>query len=66
MHVIKEIPFGEKSIRLSTNEVVTVPNIIRMLIPESIVRQYLAYAEESNVKKKISHLFTLGMFIAQC
>ena len=48
-HVIQDLPFGEKSIKLSTNEVVTVPNIIPMLIPESIVRQYLAYAEESNV-----------------
>ena len=48
-HVIQDLPFGEKSIKLSTNEVVTVPNVIRMLIPESIVRQYLAYAEESNV-----------------
>ena len=47
-HVIQDLPFGEKSIKLSTNEVVTVPNVIRMLIPESIVKQYLAYAEESN------------------
>ena len=47
-HVIQDLPFGEKIITLSTNEVVTVPNVIRMLIPESIVKQYLAYAEESN------------------
>lgn len=40
--------FGDKTITLSTSEVVTVPNVIRMLIPESIVKQYLAYAEESN------------------
>ena len=26
----------------------TVPNVIRMLIPETIVKQYLAFAEESN------------------
>ena len=47
-HVIQDLPFDEKIITLSTNEVVTVPNVIRMLIPESIVKQYLAYAEESN------------------
>lgn len=41
--------FGDKTITLSTSEVVTVPNVIRMLIPESIVKQYLAYAEESNL-----------------
>ena len=47
-HVIQDLPFGEKTITLSTKEVVTVPNVIRMLIPESIVKQYLAYAEETN------------------
>ena len=47
-HVIQDLPFGEKTITLSTNEVVTVPNVIRMLISETIVKQYFAYAEESN------------------
>ena len=47
-HVIQDLPFGEKTITLSTNEVVTVPNVVRMLIPESIVKQYLVYAAESN------------------
>lgn len=47
-HVIQDLPFGEKTIKLSTNEVVTVPNVIRMMIPETIVKQYLTYAEESN------------------
>ena len=47
-HVIQDLPFGQRSIKLSTNEVVTVPNVVRMMIPESIVKQYFAYAEESN------------------
>ena len=47
-HVIQDLPFGEKTIKLSTNNIVTVPNVIRMLIPETIVKQYLAYAEETN------------------
>ena len=47
-HVIQDLPFGQKSIKLSTKEVVIVPNVVRMMIPESIVKQYLAYAEESN------------------
>ena len=42
------MPFGEKSIEFSTKEIVKVPNVIRMLIPESIVKQYLAYADEGN------------------
>lgn len=45
-HVIQDLPFGERSVKLSTKEVVTVPNVIRMMIPESIVKQYLAYSEE--------------------
>lgn len=45
-HVIQDLPFGEKSIKLSTKEVITVPNVIRMMIPESIAKQYLAYSQE--------------------
>ena len=49
-YVIQDMSFGQKSIELSTKEIVRVPNVIRMLIPESIVRQYLAYAVESDFK----------------
>ncbi|CAB4030368.1 Hypothetical predicted protein [Paramuricea clavata] len=44
------MPFGQKSIELSTEEIVKVPNVIRMLIPESIIKQYLGYAVENNFK----------------
>ena len=37
-HVIKDLPFGEKSVKLSTKEIITVPNSIRMIIPESILK----------------------------
>ena len=37
-HIIQDLPFGEKSITLSTKEVILVPNVVRMLIPESIDR----------------------------
>ena len=49
-HVIQDLPFGDRSLTLSTKEVISVPNFVRMLIPESIVRQYLAYNEECNFK----------------
>lgn len=45
-HVIQDLPFGEKSIKLSTKEIITVPNVIRMIIPESIVKQYMTYSQE--------------------
>ena len=47
-HVIQDLPFGQRLIKLSTKEVVTVPNVVPMMIPETIVKQYFAYAEESN------------------
>ena len=45
-HFIQDLPFGEKSIMLSSKEVIKVPNVMRLLIPESIVKQYQAYTEE--------------------
>ncbi len=46
-HIIQDLPFGEKSIKLSSKEVLTVPNVIRTMIPETIVRQYKAFADET-------------------
>ena len=46
-HVIQDVPFGQKSIKLSTKDVITVPNVIRMMVPESIVKHYLAYSTKS-------------------
>ena len=44
--IIQDLPFGEKSIKLSSKEVITVPNVVRLMIPESIATQYQTYAEE--------------------
>ena len=46
-HVIQDLPFGERTITLSTQETIKIPNVIRMAIPERLVRQYQAYCEES-------------------
>ena len=46
-YVIQNVP-EQKSIDLSTKKIVKVSNVIRILIPESIVKQYLAYVVESN------------------
>lgn len=46
-HVIQDLPFGAKTITLSTKEVIQVPNVVRNMIPELIVRQYQAYCEKS-------------------
>ena len=44
--IIQDLPFGEKDIKLSSKQVITVPNVVRLMIPESIVTQYQTYAEE--------------------
>jgi len=47
-HIIQDLPFGGKTIKLSTNEQVRVPNVIRLIIPERIVQQYQLYCQESS------------------
>ena len=45
-HVIQDLLFGAKTITLSTNEVIQVPNVVRNMIPERIVCQYQKYSAE--------------------
>ena len=47
-HVIQDVPFGARTITLSTNEVIQVPNVVRSIIPERIVCQYQEYSAEQN------------------
>ena len=44
-HIIQDLPFGEKTLKLSSNAEVKVPNVVRSLIPEQIVLQYLGYCK---------------------
>ena len=46
-HIVQDLPFGEKSFKLSSNAVIKVPNVIRSIIPEHIVKQYQSYGLES-------------------
>ncbi|CAH3031128.1 unnamed protein product, partial [Pocillopora meandrina] len=45
-HVIQDVPFGERLLKLSTGEVIKTPNVIRMMIPGRIVQQYQQYCSE--------------------
>ena len=47
-HVIQDVPFGEKLLKLSTGEIIKTPNVIRTMIPERIVQQYQQYCCETN------------------
>ena len=45
-HLIQDLPFGQKHLTLSTGQVIEVPNVIRSMIPQRIMRQYTQYCQE--------------------
>lgn len=46
--VIKDLPLGEKTLTLSTGEIIQTPYVIRCLAPATIVRQYSHLCIEEN------------------
>lgn len=49
-HLVQDLPFGERILELSSGKNITVPNVIRTMIPERIVTQYTQYCTETNFK----------------
>ena len=49
-NVVKDLPYGEKTLRMCSGEVIEIPSVIRSLAPSTIVKQYEALCEEENVK----------------
>lgn len=49
-HIIQDLPFGEKSMKLSNNDIIKAPNVIRSIVPERIVKQYLSYCTDCGYK----------------
>ncbi|XP_062572463.1 uncharacterized protein LOC134234419 [Saccostrea cucullata] len=47
-HVIKDLPLGEKTLTLTTGELIQTPHVIRCLAPATIVRQYSQLCIEEN------------------
>lgn len=46
-HLVQDMPFGEKTLKLSTDQIINVPNVIRTMIPQTIAKQYIQYCSES-------------------
>lgn len=46
-HVVQDLPFGEKTLKLSTGSNVVVPNVVRTLIPEHVIQQYTTYCKQT-------------------
>ena len=49
-HVTQDLPFGEKTTKLTTGEVLQVPNVIRMMIPSTLIKQYQRFCQETFFK----------------
>ncbi|CAB3981551.1 SURP and G-patch domain-containing 1 [Paramuricea clavata] len=45
-HIIQDLPFGEKTLKLSTHREIKIPNVVRNLIPEQCIQQYEGYCKE--------------------
>ena len=45
---MQDLPFGEKTLKLSSSSQVRIPNVVRSSIPEHIVQQYQNYCREDN------------------
>jgi hypothetical protein len=56
------MPFGERSIKLSSGEKVVVPDVIRNMIPSRIVSQYLTYCEETVKTNDFKPLASSSLF----
>lgn len=46
-HIILDLPFGTRKLTLSNKEEVSVPNVVRTVIPERIIQQYEVFCEET-------------------
>ena len=71
-YVIQDLPFGEKTLKLSSNTEIKVPNVVKILIPEKIVQQYLCYCDEtgfapmSRSKVQNSKKFASRLYASPC
>ena len=49
-NVIQDLPFGRRTLRLTSGESMEIPNVIRLLISSRLVDQYLRFCQETGVK----------------
>ena len=49
-HVIQDLPFGERKLVLSNGEVIKTPNVIRTMVKQRTITQYIQYCDENNFK----------------
>jgi hypothetical protein len=45
-HIVQDLPFGQRKLKLSSKEEISVPNVVRTIIPERIIQQYQMFCSE--------------------
>lgn len=63
-HLVQDMPFGEKHLQLSNGTMLTVPNVIRTMIPSRTVLQYKRFCVDSEFKP-FSHS-TMVRILSEC
>ena len=53
--LVQDLPFGQKTLKLSSGQLIEVPNVIRTMIPQRIARQYTQYCHETGFKAFSEH-----------
>ena len=61
-HIITDMPFGERTIKLSSGQKIAVSHVIRNTILSRIVARYLAYCEEAGETKGFKPLALSSLF----
>ena len=49
-HLVQDLPFGQKHFKLSSGDLIEVPNVTRLMISQRVVQQYKQYCMETNFK----------------
>ncbi len=65
-HVIQDLPFGRRKLKLSTGETLEVPNVVRLLIPSRLVDQYFQFSKESGFSHPLGRSTLLKILSESC
>lgn len=65
-HIIQDLPFGMKKIKLSSGEVLDIPNVIRVLAPTHLVQQYHEYCQETEFQDPLKRSTLMNVLSEAC
>lgn len=65
-HIIQDLPFGMKHIKLSSGEVLDVPNVVRLLAPTHLVKQYHEFCLETGFQDPLQKSTLMKVMSEAC